>query len=872
MQFNKVLIVFFSILCLTGIGFASATPASRQAEITAQMRHLHVDLGKTLSKHKTSTPETIRGFENRLQQIQSRINHAGLASVPEFAREQRSLTGWLQQLKQQTRSINFDRKNLRSSSEQKKRPRLSSLDTPSNDFCANAIPVVEGSYTGDTCSATNDGMESCTESSSPDVWFAFTATSTGTITVNTEGSDYDTALSVHSACPGDETTEIACNDDCKGLTSCVTFDAVAGNTYQIRVGGFDEFSAGSFKLNILDPSAAYGSISGTVTSDATADPLFDAGIDLFSASGDYVDSAYTDEAGHYSFANLPPGNYFAVTYTYDNFMDELFDNIPCPGENCDALGGTPIVVNAGSETPDINFALSAGATISGKVRAADTGAPIDSDIYVVDSDGNDVAYGYTDENGDYTVTALTEGTYFVYTDNYQRYMDELYDNFRCERGCDPATGTPVIVHTSENVAGIDFALNPGGEMAGAVSDSKTGKPLYDVEVDVFDQNGLFVSYGYTDKKGAYVAGGLEDGNYFAATYADDGVHIDELYNNMACFDEECDLLQGDPIAVSEGSRTEGIRFSLDKGGEVYGKITNAKTGFGIRLADVHIVNADGEFLGHARTNFTGKFKIGGLPAGTLYAIASADQFVDELYGNVACPWSECNVQTGKSFTVTAGKKTRKINIQMDQSGSISGTVRSVLGEPILDADVEIVTSDGNTSVWTSVDANGNYKATGLVTGAYFARVFNYDQYVDELYNDIPCSNGCDILSGTPISVTNGAETPGIDFTLEPGGSISGTITSAETGNPLSDLSVRIFDSNGSYVDSAWVYSCGRWQTSGLAAGVYFVETTNDSGYVDELYNNIPCAEQSCNPTEGTAVIVTSGQETQGIDFDLNLEQ
>ena len=54
---------------------------------------------------------------------------------------------------------------------------------------------------------------------------------------------------------------------------------------------------------------------------------------------------------------------------------------------------------------------------------------------------------------------------------------------------------------------------------------------------------------------------------------------------------------------------------------------------------------------------------------------------------------------------------------------------------------------------------------------------------------------------------------------------------------------------------------------GLATGSYFAVTYNDYGYVNEIYDNIPCTGY-CDPTTGTAIPVTVSTSTRGINFAL----
>ncbi|MCH8152917.1 MAG: hypothetical protein IH830_11165 [Planctomycetes bacterium] len=139
---------------------------------------------------------------------------------------------------------------------------LARLGQPSfpGDNCGKALPIGEGTYFGDTTTATNDGAASCGDSaSSADVWFVFTAARDCLLHVNTCGSAYDTVLSIHTLCPSTASTELACNDDfdCDGdgdvgddgYVSGVTVQAVQGQSYVIRVAGW-QGATGPFTLNV----------------------------------------------------------------------------------------------------------------------------------------------------------------------------------------------------------------------------------------------------------------------------------------------------------------------------------------------------------------------------------------------------------------------------------------------------------------------------------------------------------------------------------------------------------------------------------------------------------------------------------------------
>lgn len=91
---------------------------------------------------------------------------------------------------------------------------------------------------------------------------------------------------------------------------------------------------------------AAGSIAGTVRDQGTEQALTDVTVHLHRGDGAEVRSLPTDGSGQYQFADLPVGAYY-LRYTRPNFAAELYDDLPCPGGNCDVTAGTPVQVSAG---------------------------------------------------------------------------------------------------------------------------------------------------------------------------------------------------------------------------------------------------------------------------------------------------------------------------------------------------------------------------------------------------------------------------------------------------------------------------------------------------------------------------------------------
>lgn len=115
---------------------------------------------------------------------------------------------------------------------------------PPNDSCLNAIAIGDGSISGATSGATNS-INGCGLSGlAPDVWYSYTATSTGLLSLSTCGSSYDTSITLYASCTS--TIQLACNDDAPQGAPCgyqstdsyLTYPVSAGQVIKIRIAGF----------------------------------------------------------------------------------------------------------------------------------------------------------------------------------------------------------------------------------------------------------------------------------------------------------------------------------------------------------------------------------------------------------------------------------------------------------------------------------------------------------------------------------------------------------------------------------------------------------------------------------------------------------
>ncbi|MBL8877533.1 MAG: hypothetical protein JNG88_00310, partial [Phycisphaerales bacterium] len=108
------------------------------------------------------------------------------------------------------------------------------LAQPANDNCTS--PQAQSdiiTFVASSAGATNDGAATC--GGTNDIWFNYQASVTGTVAIDTCGSDFDTTLAAFDSCGG---TELACDDDSGcGNTSLIQFAVTGGQTYRLRVAG-----------------------------------------------------------------------------------------------------------------------------------------------------------------------------------------------------------------------------------------------------------------------------------------------------------------------------------------------------------------------------------------------------------------------------------------------------------------------------------------------------------------------------------------------------------------------------------------------------------------------------------------------------------
>jgi hypothetical protein len=570
----------------------------------------------------------------------------------------------------------------------------------------------------------------------------------------------------------------------------------------------------------------------------------------------------------------------------------------CSPVGCARLPKVLLVLSLIAAAPAAH-AFAQNGTVSGTVTNAATGAPLAGGTVQLCT-SSACSSSATNASGAYMLS-LAPGTYFAQTSgfNSQGFVNEIHANIPCPGNCDFTTlinsGTPVVV-TSGGAATVNFALDIGGTVSGVVTDAATGLPVQNVNVSLrtfIGTRNVFASGAATNISGVYSITGLAPGTYYAFTASGSTGYTNEVYDNVLCAGVCSATLAGNsghPIGVTAGATTGAINFALAPGGRISGTVVNAQTSTAIANVTVSAYARIGlsvTFIGSASTNASGVYTIGGLPTGTYFLQTSTAVAVNEIYNNVPCLGS-CStndtVVLGEPVPVTVGNTTAGRDFQLEPGGVVAGTVLETgTLTPIANATVFLYRQTGPTSGFSvrsaGTNATGAYSIMGVPPGTYFAIGFPPSTHAGRIFGGGYCAPSCslqNVFAGTPIAVTAGVTTSGRDFSLDPAGTITGTVTDSATAAPVSGGFVGVYSGGATplMLTSVSINAAGNYSIGGLAPGTYFVATSVNQ-YANEAFDNVACPTSSgffCSTNfvvaNGTPIAVSGGMTTSGINLAL----
>lgn len=499
---------------------------------------------------------------------------------------------------------------------------------PANDNLANATTIsgTSGTTTGSTSAATRQAGEPChgqvTQTScgnfagTASVWYQFTAAGSGTATLTTCNSGYDTLLAAYTGTVVSSLTQVASNDD-NGIGACastlhsrIQFSVTQGTTYRVAVDGYGSLK-GAVTLNWTLPAApAPTGISGTVTETGTNAPVGGAMVAVLRSSDFSVaGGARADGSGNYSVL-VPAGDYHLYV-------------IDPSGAHVTGFFGPPTlvtVVNGSMVDRDPTMAPTRG-TIAGTVS---TDSPVGTLggawALAVDATTGAVGVGtVANGSGQYSLGNLPARNHWaVFLDPTGAHRSEFFPN-----SSDAAGATAIAVSgggtSSANVSlANQTQVGTGQSLSGTVTDAGTGTPLVGMWVFALRASDFTMARSAVTNANGQYSLNVAAGAYKIGFIDPTALHAMEWFNNQP----------GNALATSTTVQAPQV---VDAGlapltGSVSGTVTDDVTNAAVNDAWVFAIDTTGKIAGGAFTA-NGSYTISGLPAGA-YRVT----FVDAVGG------------------------------------------------------------------------------------------------------------------------------------------------------------------------------------------------------------------------------------------------
>ena len=326
-----------------------------------------------------------------------------------------------------------------------------------------------------------------------------------------------------------------------------------------------------------------------------------------------------------------------------------------------------------------DFALAQGGSISGKVYD-EQGNPIAGAYISTWSEKGGDGWTGTDSNGNYTVSDLPGGEYYVEVSAPGK-ISEFYDGVY-----DWDKATLVKVTPPDDTPNINFTLEQGGRILGKITDEK-GDPIAGAFVSALRyENGVpveWVGWAESDGEGNYIIGenpwdgALRSGEYKVLAMPPDR---DPDWNRVkkwylegkpggVLFAEEASL-----IKITTPQDATGIDIALDEiGGSISGTVYDHQ-GSPLAGAQLRADYYDHPYHWAGRgggTDENGNYIIRGLPTQS-YRVG-----VEHTKGWHSHPWYDNTYlyEEALPVSVTAPEQIAGINFALEPAGDIKGSIK-----------------------------------------------------------------------------------------------------------------------------------------------------------------------------------------------------
>lgn len=695
-------------------------------------------------------------------------------------------------------------------------------------------------------------------------WFRWQAPSAGSWLLSTVGSDVDTTLAAFSAC-GDEQPAQS-NDDGLDLQAELVVKAeYPGQIWWVAL----ESKSGPGRADLVAGGAR--TISGRIVSESSAAPIGGVTVSARSLPGfGHLGSATSSSDGTYSINVWDVGDLDVQVKTGQHswsseprYVHQTWGGGDCLSpeyyawESCPE--GAAISMPAANSATDIDFSLSQGGSVYGRVVDRLSGDPVANAFVELVTGG---LYSYqtnSDSQGRFRLRGLAAASYRAQVD-MSTHTSQVFSGLDCGpqgQPCHEIAGTSIIVANGDNIEigfpvapipyiNVDLSMSDGGELPSA----------WRARFMVYLPNGTsFQPNAYHVGESRFSIGPLQPGSYRLAAWFD-GASGRALFDGVNCLtDCTAELDQASSILMDSAGSSVDVAMVLPAFPMVSGSVVDAETGAPVAGAPVNLTNSMFSFSGYGTyTGSDGRFMLSRIEPGTYRVHVQAQGFQAQLYPDVPCMQTEMGIEhcTGdQPITVAQSQQVASVDFSLPRANTIAGRITSG-GQPLTGAFFST-----NAIAFHRLDRSryyGTYLEVDTGTSSYVLEgvppspsllVASLSGFHLQIFDGVDCTDyglhGCDLAGATPVSAEAGLEQP-FDFDLFPRDARSVKVEDAD-GHGLPGVSLDLWDMQGRPLGGAVTGSVG--QAFLVMPYLYeqepiYLSTDNYQGYGDAVFQDISC--------------------------------
>ena len=471
-----------------------------------------------------------------------------------------------------------------------------------------------------------------------------------------------------------------------------------------------------------------------------------------------ISFAYSSEMiKHYEIDALIPANDYQVFISAGDCIDHYFT---------DALNienATPVNTNL-EDAYGINFALSAGATIQGQITGI-TGRDILIFANAIDLDVKAEASPLID--GNFSINGLAVADYIL-SAHIQDVGIFYYHPFKTLRNIEEST--PISV---SDITQVSFKISDLQSISGLITSEK-GNALANVFITCHSESLDFGASTYSDETGQYEISGLLSSTDYIVTAVgsntESGFHSSLSHENVSAGDTEINfILQAQNAYEINGQIVDSMNQPLKQ-----------------VMVEIQASGNTNQY-DRAQTDSEGYFILQGLPQGSDYILW--------VWPKNDMPFAyyratQIDIPNPNFFKIT-------LNTAAEFGGTI---IDDYSNKPIYDSEITVFSEQSGFFKTTQSDSTGTYTITNAPLAGDYRIIVQHPSYLDQEYQ-----------AQSPHAQLN--------FNIPASGCIYGSLSSSQTGNPVSDATVSVFskayDSAPDYIGTSQSNSQGEYEICNL---------------------------------------------------------